>query len=105
MFSEFDMGNGFHQVPLATCSQVVFQSHLRRMKRLFFGPTNSSGIFHHKVTKMFAGLKGCITNHNNPLVFRENKDEHNRNMAAMLERAREKGIPSSSASLQCARPR
>ena len=41
---------------------------------------------------MFAGLKGCITIHDNLLVFGENEDEHNRNMAAMLERAREKGV-------------
>ena len=32
-----------------------------KMKRLFCGPTSSSGIPHHKVTKVFAGLKGCIT--------------------------------------------
>ena len=94
MFSEFNMDNGFHQVPLATCSQVIFQSHLglHRMKRLFFGPTNSSGIFHHEVTKVFAGLKGCITIHDNLLVFGCDEDEHNRNMAGMLERAREKGV-------------
>ena len=94
VFSEFDMGNGFHQVPLATCSQVVFQWHigLHRMKRLFFGPTNSSGIFHHKVTKVFTGLKGCITIHDNLLVFGKDEDEHNRNMAGMLERAKEKGV-------------
>ena len=63
VFSEFDMGNGFHQVPLHTASQVIFQSHLglHRMRRLFFGPTNSSGILHHEVTKVFAGLEGCIT--------------------------------------------
>ena len=49
VFSEFDIGNGFHQVPLATYSQVIFQSHLGRhgTKRLFFGPTNSFGMFHH----------------------------------------------------------
>ena len=62
------------------------------MKRLFFGPTNSSGIFHHEVTKVFIGLKGCITIHNNLLVFWENEAEHNRNMAAMLERAKERGV-------------
>ena len=71
VFSEFDIGNGFHQVPLATYSQVIFQSHLglHGTKRLFFGPTNSSGMFHHEVTKLFAGLRGCITIHNNLLVF------------------------------------
>ena len=62
------------------------------MKRLFFGPTNSSGIFHHRVTKVFAGLRGCIMIHNNLLVFGRDKDEHNRNMSIMRERVREKGV-------------
>ena len=59
-----------YQVPLATGSQVIFQSHLglHRMKRLLFGPTNSLGIFHHKVTKVFAGLTGCIKIYDNLLV-------------------------------------
>ena len=94
VFSEFDMGNGFMQLPLAPSSQVVFQSHrgLHRMKRLFFGPTNSSGIFHHEVTKAFAGLRGCITIHDNLLVYGKDVWEHNRNLAAMLERARERGV-------------
>ena len=53
-FSEFNRGNGFHQVPLHTDSHRVFQSHLRLHKRKiqFFGPTNSSGIFHHQVTEV-----------------------------------------------------
>ena len=52
--------DSFHQVPLHTASHVIFQSHLglNRMRRLFFGPTNRSGIFHHEVTKVFAGLEG-----------------------------------------------
>ena len=93
VFSEFDMGNSFHQVPLAADSQGIFQSHLGlyRMKRPFFGPTNSSGIFHHKVTKVFAGLEGCIMIHDNLLVYGGDESEHNKNMAAMLERAKEKG--------------
>ena len=94
VFSEFDMGNGFHQVLLAAGSQVIFQSHLglHRMKRLFFRLTNSSGIFHHEVTKVFAGLKGCVTIHDNLLVYGCDKDEHIRNMAAMLERVKVKGV-------------
>ena len=94
VFSEFDMGNGFHQVPLAAASQVVFQTHLglHRMKRLFFGPTNSSGIFHHEVTKAFAGVQGCITIHDNLLVYGANEEEHNKRMEATLRRAKEKGV-------------
>jgi hypothetical protein len=38
IFSEVNMGNGFHQVPLHTDSQVIFQLHLgqHKVKRLFF---------------------------------------------------------------------
>ena len=94
VFSEMDMGNGYHQVPLATESQVVFCTHkgLHRMKRLFFGPKNSSGIFHHKVRKAFTGIDGCITIHDNILLYGRNGEEHNRNLRATLQRAKEKGI-------------
>ena len=34
------------------------QAQPRTMKRRLFGPTNSPGIFHHKVTKVFTGLEG-----------------------------------------------
>ena len=73
---------------------MIFQSHLglHCVKRLFFGPTNSSGIFHHEVTKVFAGLKGCVTIHDNLLVYGSDENEHNRNMVAMLERAKLKGV-------------
>ena len=94
VFTEMDMGNGFHQLPLTRESQCVFQSHkgLHRMKRLFFGPTNSSGIFHHEVRKAFAGVPGCISIHDNVLVHGRNADEHNRNLEATLQRAAERGI-------------
>ena len=61
VFTELDMGNGFHQVPLDNASHCVFQSHrgLHRMKRLFFGPTNSTGNFHHEVSKAFAGSRAA----------------------------------------------
>ena len=62
------------------------------MKRLFLSPTNSSGIFNHEVTKVCAGCKGCIMIHDKPLVYGGDENKHNRNMAAMLERAKVKGI-------------
>ena len=62
------------------------------MKRLFLGPNNSSGIFNHEVTKVCAGCKGCITIHDKPLVYGGDENKHNRNMVAMLERAKVKGI-------------
>ena len=62
------------------------------MKRLFFGPKNSSGIFHHEVQKIFAGLPGCITLHDNVLVYGETGAAHNRNLKAVLQRAKDMGV-------------
>lgn len=94
VFTELDMVNGFHQVPLDPESQIVFQSHLglHRMKRLFFGPKNSSGIFHHEVRKAFAGVPGCITIHDNILVHGTDVANHNQNLLATFIRAKERGI-------------
>ena len=94
VFSELDMGNAFHQVRLHEDSQVVFRTHegLHRMKRLFFGPTNSTGIFHHQIQKAFTGVKGCITIHDNILVHGETVQEHNKALKETLARAQEKGI-------------
>ena len=94
VFTELDMGNGFHQVPLHNTSHCVFQSHkgLHRMKRLFFGPTNSTGIFHHEVSKAFAGIQGCITIHDNILIYGRDVEEHNTNLRATLTRAKARGV-------------
>ena len=94
VFSELDMGNGFHQIHMSADSQIVFQSHegLHRMKRLFFGPVNSMGIFHHHVAKAFRGLKGCITIHDNILIYGKDVEEHDRNFLAVIQRAAEREI-------------
>jgi len=53
VFSEMDMGWGYHQLPLdeATKKKSIFQTHegIHRIERLYFGPTASSGIFHNEV--------------------------------------------------------
>ena len=88
------MGNGFHQIQMSANSQIVFQTHegLHRMTQLFFGPANSTGIFHHQVAKAFRGVKGCITIHDNVLIYGKDIDEHDRNFLATIQRAAEKGI-------------
>ena len=96
VFSELDMGYGFHQIPLHpdTAKKAVFQTHkgLFRMKRLFFGPRPSTGIFHHEVAKCFRGLDGVITIHDNILVYGETAIEHNTNLEACLDRAERMGV-------------
>ena len=96
VFTEMDMRMGFHQLPLTekTSSRSVFQTHegLHRMKRLYFGPTSSSGIFHHEVEKVFRGIPGCTTIHDNLLVYGRNHEEHRENLERTLSRCEEKGI-------------
>ena len=73
LFLELDMGNRFHQIQMSADSQIIFQTHerLHRMKQLFFGPVNSTRIFHHQVAKAFTGVKGCITINENILIYGE----------------------------------
>ena len=49
-------------------------------------PTNSTGIFHHEVSKAFAGVRCCITIHDNILLFGRHVEEHNINLMATLTR-------------------
>ena len=73
VFTEMDMRMGFHQLPVTekTRTRSVFQTDegLHRIKRLYFGPTSSNGIFHHKVEKVFRGILGCTTIHDKQSVF------------------------------------
>ena len=62
------------------------------MNRLYFGPITATGIFHDVVQKLFKGVEGCITIHDNVLVHGATNKEHDRNLSAMIERAREMGV-------------
>lgn len=96
VFSEMDMIMGFHQLPLHNDSKniSVFQTHegLHRMERVYFGPTSSSGIFHHEVMKALRGVEGCTTLHDNILVYGRTHEDHRRALRDTLERCKEKGI-------------
>ena len=79
IFSEMDMGWGYHQIELDEESKdkAVFQTHegLHRMERLYFGPTASSGIFHSEVRKALEGLQGVTSIHDNMLVWGRNYED------------------------------
>ena len=96
VFSEMDMGFGFHHLILDSEAQqkAVFQTHegIHRMKRLYFGPTAASGIFHNEIRKAFTGLKGITTIHDNILVTGTTEEEHYNNLRECLVRCKERGI-------------
>ena len=62
------------------------------MERLFFGLTSSSRIIHPEVEKALRGLPGCITIHDNILVYEATEEEHRDNLRARLQRCKEKVI-------------
>ena len=100
VFSEMDMGWGFHQLPLADESKekTIFQTHegLHRMERLYFGPTASSGIFHSEVRKVLTGsdanAKGVTNIHDNILVYGKDYNDHYNNLEDTLAKCQENGI-------------
>lgn len=96
VFTEMDMGWGFHHAELdkQAQKQAVFQTHegIHRMKRLYFGPTAASGIFHNEIRKAFSGLQGITTLHDNILVTGRTEEEHYNNLHRCLVRCKEKGI-------------
>lgn len=96
IYSEMDMGMGYHQLPLDRQSKdrSIFQTHqgLHRMERLYFGPTSATGIFHNEVAKALRGVPGCTTIHDNILVGGKTYEDHRKNLRATLERCKEKGI-------------
>ena len=96
VYSEMDMGWGFHHLTLDDKAKesAVFQTHegIHRMKRLYFGPTAASGIFHNEIRKVFSGLSGITTLHDNILVTGKTEEDHYHNLQNCLARCKETGI-------------
>ena len=96
VFSEMDMGWGYHQIEIDEESKekAIFQTHegIHKMNRLYFGPTASSGIFHSEVRKALSGLHGVTSIHDNLLVWGKDCEQHHTNLQNCLERCQEKGI-------------
>jgi len=96
VFSEMDLSHGYHQVALAEDSRHIstFMTHegLHRFKVLFFGATPATDLFHQKIKAALSGLDGCISIHDNILVWGKDEEEHNRNLKACLARLEERGL-------------
>ena len=95
-FSEMDMSHGYHQIALSEESRDIstFQTHegLHRFKVLFFGPSPATDLFNQKVKKALKGLRGCISIHDNILVWGDTDEEHIENLEACLQRLFDCGL-------------
>ena len=96
VFTEMDMGWGYHQLEIdeTAKNRAIFQTHegLHRMERLFFRSSPASVIFHNEVNKIFQGMAGIETLHDNILVTGKDTEEHRRNLQLCLDQCKKKGI-------------
>ena len=95
-FSEVDLRDAYHQLALNEESRHIstFMTHegLHRFKVLFFGAAPATDIFHRKIKGALTGLKGCISIHDNILVWGKDAKEHEENLDACLTRIQEIGL-------------
>ena len=95
-FSELDMNHGFHQIGLARESRPIstFRTHegLHRFKVLFFGASPASDVFHAIIASALKGLNGCVSIHDNILIWGRTPKEHAENLDACLTRLEEQGL-------------
>ncbi|MET0104994.1 MAG: RNase H-like domain-containing protein [Sedimenticola sp.] len=63
-----------------------------RYLRLPFGISSSADLFQRKVNEVFEGLPGVAAIVDDILIYGRTRDEHDRNLRNVLDRARDKGI-------------
>ena len=95
-FSEIDLSHGYHQIPLAEKSRHIstFQTHegLHQFKVLFFGASPASDLFHDKIKTAMQGVPGCVSIHDNILVWGTTAEEHEANLEACLQRMENRNL-------------
>lgn len=95
-FSKLDLSSGYHQLELDQESRDIttFATHkgLKRFKRLNFGTNSAAEIFQNVIQTTFQDIEGCINISDDILVFAKTQEEHDKNLAAVLQRADEKNL-------------
>ena len=95
-YSEIDLSQGFHQIALHSdfCYIPTFRTHggLNKLKVLFFAASPASELFLNKIKDVLLGLPGCISIHDNILVYGKTPQEHETNLALCLARIIGKGL-------------
>jgi hypothetical protein len=96
VFSKLDLNQGYNQLELDEESRYIttFATHqgLRRYTRLFFGISSAAEVFNETIRNTLVGLKGTINISDDILVFGKDDDDHDRNLRAVLNRLRDRGL-------------
>ena len=92
IFSKLDAKSGFHQLLLSEQSRKLFTFctpwGVYRYKRLPFGVSAAPEIFQQKMTEIFKGMPGVKIYFDDILVFGIDKADHDRNLQAVLAKAK-----------------
>ena len=95
-FSKLDLSCAYHQLSLSPdCRYITtFITHkgLKRFKRLTFGANSASEIFQHAMQSTFHGIEGCQNISDDLIIDGKNKQDHDRALRAVLQRAYEKNF-------------
>ena len=96
LFTKLDALSGFWLLPLddKSADLCTFQTPFGRFRflRLPFGLNCSGEIFHAVISKMFAGVEGCITYQDDILVYADNQEIMSERINKVLEISRLNGV-------------
>lgn len=96
VFSVIDASSGFWQIPLSERSSYLttFSTPFGRFRflRLPFGISSAPEYFHQTVSDGIDDLEGCDNYIDDIIVYADSIEEHNRRLAAVLERCREMNL-------------
>ncbi|XP_024117609.1 uncharacterized protein K02A2.6 [Oryzias melastigma] len=94
-FSVMDARSGYWAIKLTEESSklTTFNSVFGRYRflRLPFGVKSAQDEFQRKVDETYEGLQGVMAIVDDVLIYGRSKDEHDKNLRAMLQRSRERG--------------
>lgn len=96
VFSKLDARSGYWCVELEEQSQLLTTFHTHRgrhcFKRLPFGLNVSQDVFQSAMDQILEGLPGVISIADDIAVVGTSQEDHDRNLHALMIRAREKGL-------------
>lgn len=96
VFSKLDAKSGYWSVPLDADSQLLttFNSPFGRFcfKRLPFGLKTSQDVFQHAMDQLLDGLPGVISIADDIVVHGTSREDHDRNIHGLMNRAKERGL-------------
>ena len=95
-FTKLDARSGYwalkldHDSSLLTCFNTMFGRY--RYLRVPFGLKLSGDLFVRKIDECYEGLKGVVTIVDDILVYGKTREDHDKNLQAVLQRSLDQGI-------------